>query len=105
MPQSLDGTYAGHRPSMKVPPKRKGNISSHAPPRLRFRTLNESPSEKEGKLTRIAWNAGAMRCPSMKVPPKRKGNESYDDGAATAGFPSMKVPPKRKGNLATWNSP
>ena len=40
------------RPSMKVPPKRKGNS------RLAFRAgrracpLNESPSEKEGKFTR-----------------------------------------------------
>ena len=37
------------------------------------RTLNESPSEKEGK----SWSARVHATkgePSMKVPPKRKGN-------------------------------
>ena len=36
-------------PSMKVPPKRKGNVEEipHMP--LTRQTLNESPSEKEGK--------------------------------------------------------
>ena len=38
-------------PSMKVPPKRKGNLY-HAPPFFQSVgvTLNESPSEKEGKF-------------------------------------------------------
>ena len=36
-------------PSMKVPPKRKGNSRKHADP-LATPALNESPSEKEGKL-------------------------------------------------------
>ena len=35
-------------PSMKVPPKRKGNPGG-PPGRLEGRALNESPSEKEGK--------------------------------------------------------
>ena len=35
-------------PSMKVPPKRKGNRFSHLQPLLSL-PLNESPSEKEGK--------------------------------------------------------
>ena len=39
------------------------------------RTLNESPSEKEGKLIH-ELSHGAKPCPSMKVPPKRKGNDS-----------------------------
>ena len=61
-------------PSMKVPPKRKGN-----PCRFRLvvigycRTLNESPSEKEGKYRGIT-NFKLFGSPSMKVPPKRKGN-------------------------------
>ena len=36
-------------PSMKVPPKRKGNRYTPRPRRCRPRPLNESPSEKEGK--------------------------------------------------------
>ena len=37
-------------PSMKVPPKRKGNRTHARIRRLIQITLNESPSEKEGKF-------------------------------------------------------
>ena len=62
--------------SMKVPPKRKGNyelplLSSRFPGRL-----NESPSEKEGKLWDGSVKVVGTKQASMKVPPKRKGNES-----------------------------
>ena len=60
-------------PSMKVPPKRKGNGAFKAAVGRNFVPLNESPSEKEGKLT-IAASFVEMGRPSMKVPPKRKGN-------------------------------
>ena len=36
-------------PSMKVPPKRKGNITALALAQRDIEPLNESPSEKEGK--------------------------------------------------------
>ena len=36
-------------------------------------TLNESPSEKEGKFV-VIYLSHLMHSPSMKVPPKRKGN-------------------------------
>ena len=36
-------------PSMKVPPKRKGNAATLIVGLIVFYTLNESPSEKEGK--------------------------------------------------------
>ena len=36
-------------PSMKVPPKRKGNASWDVVSAWCSRSLNESPSEKEGK--------------------------------------------------------
>ena len=36
-------------PSMKVPPKRKGNRAIPSSGALRAPALNESPSEKEGK--------------------------------------------------------
>ena len=38
-------------------------------------TLNESPSEKEGKFFAVGGAERLLR-PSMKVPPKRKGNQS-----------------------------
>ena len=61
-------------PSMKVPPKRKGNKLCH---RVRV----------------------PVHAPSMKVPPKRKGNlhRARPDNSPK-WWPSMKVPPKRKGN-------
>ena len=43
---SLDGTL--NSPSMKVPPKRKGNFSRDASLRHPPRTLNESPSKRKG---------------------------------------------------------
>ena len=37
-------------PSMKVPPKRKGNQPPREGAQMMMIALNESPSEKEGKL-------------------------------------------------------
>ena len=84
-------------PSMKVPPKRKGNTrpSPHPPPHRH--TLNESPSEKEGKFSGMDSSREASK-PSMKVPPKRKGNLLLMCQVTCLTDPSMKVPPKRKGN-------
>ena len=61
-------------PSMKVPPKRKGNVRCRVVRRLARRSLNESPSEKEGKWSRVFPSLPYIYSPSMKVPPKRKGN-------------------------------
>ena len=58
---------------MKVPPKRKGNPSNGRPTGRHNSTLNESPSEKEGKFGGTNEPLG-LKGPSMKVPPKRKGN-------------------------------
>ena len=55
---------------MKVPPKRKGNIS---PFRLAYSvsTLNESPSEKEGKCgNRVSLNLSG--CPALNESPSEK---------------------------------
>ena len=87
----------GCRPSMKVPPKRKGNEGIQRGAN-RLHTLNESPSEKEGKSTAIMAAARNGPPPSMKVPPKRKGNGIREPVTVICSPPSMKVPPKRKGN-------
>ena len=50
-------------------------------------TLNESPSEKEGKCRAGRLGRGACQ-PSMKVPPKRKGN------TGDAGLVSMNSYPQ-----------
>ena len=106
---------------MKVPPKRKGNFRCEFGD-CKKETLNESPSEKEGKFIKVRPGI-SYRGPSMKVPPKRKGNAARLVSTITNGDalnespsekegkypvtgansrarlqPSMKVPPKRKGN-------
>ena len=63
-----------------------------------FSSLNESPSEKEGKCAYL-FAPVARLVPSMKVPPKRKGNAPSAPPSFPPKSPSMKVPPKRKGNL------
>ena len=112
-------------PSMKVPPKRKGNLlrAEHRQWRLRS-PLNESPSEKEGKSHRLqallcSSGGTSMKAlptrkgdldlrdvknrdlaeASMKALPKRKGNRHHQSWRRTPGNrASMKAPPKRMGN-------
>ena len=70
----MSGKRSSQRwPSMKVPPKRKGNGG------------------------RVGGGA-LIVSPSMKVPPKRKGNAGLALACMVSRGPSMKVPPKRKGN-------
>ena len=64
---------------------------------IRGGSLNESPSEKEGKCYWLRSFAYMPR-PSMKVPPKRKGNNGKKSSPKRERNPSMKVPPKRKGD-------
>ena len=62
--------------------------------------LNESPSEKEGKLdTSGEWVRYSST--SMKVPPKRKGNLTHHEDSRSGRRASMKALPKRKGNAGT----
>ena len=46
---STSAGYKNNTPSMKVPPKRKGNAALPLYSRQGSFALNESPSEKEGK--------------------------------------------------------
>ena len=47
----LSGPALAPLPSMKVPPKRKGNSAPQLATMTDAYALNESPSEKEGKYT------------------------------------------------------
>ena len=61
-------------------------------------TLNESPSEKEGKF-RLGAVGGEYLPPLNESPSEKEGK--YSSGKITnqrTTRPSMKVPPKRKGN-------
>ena len=107
--------------SMKVPPKRKGNLRARSllmPPEClnespsekegkchprpdpyprAFRGLNESPSEKEGKLGAVA--RVVVDFTGLNESPSEKEGKSFLEGVGVVGFDaSMKVPPKRKGN-------
>ena len=53
MPRRVCGFSIYPRPSMKVPPKRKGNPNHQSSQGEQYQTLNESPSEKEGKFVRM----------------------------------------------------
>ena len=61
-------------PSMKVPPKRKGNRRLEARKPI-FLALNESPSEKEGKSP--AWAVRIIRAFSLNESPSEKEGK-YD---------------------------
>ena len=50
-------------------------------------SLNESPSEKEGKFKLKDATSTNRTTPSMKVPPKRKGNTNTPASAKPAVFP------------------
>ena len=105
-PSEKEGKYClggrppgGSDPSMKVPPKRKGNPQPEA---LRqhgkLHPSMKVPPKRKGNYggTRVLF---AHYGPSMKVPPKRKGNwRRLARCLSVFSRPSMKVPPKRKGN-------
>ena len=108
-------------PSMKVPPKRKGNEPIRRA-KITFRALNESPSEKEGKSGgragenfrgktlnespsekegKSGGRAGEnFRGKTLNESPSEKEGKwrSHRCGRLALAVPSMKVPPKRKGN-------
>ena len=54
------GEGGGGEPSMKVPPKRKGNSCRETVRPSRAMSLNESPSEKEGKYNRSFYINGHL---------------------------------------------
>ena len=72
----VPGTGKTTAPSMKVPPKRKGNLHPRRCAPNPWSALNESPSEKEGKSATVR-SILSLDDPSMKVPPKRKGNPRH----------------------------
>ena len=61
-------------------------------------TLNESPSEKEGKSEDMKGDTKSL-LKALNESPSEKEGKCPQRPASRSGFqPSMKVPPKRKGN-------
>ena len=89
---------------MKVPPKRKGNPweITHTEGVQR---LNESPSEKEGKLSRNGVFSGGVF--GLNESPSEKEGKFFSTiyEVIIITIASMKVPPKRKGNLWVCTCP
>ena len=83
--------------SMKALPKRKGNQPSPSPYRLPHASLNESPSQKEGKFRDFAVlvPAGGRLNES---PTEKEGKSVRSILMAPSLLASMKALPKRKGN-------
>ncbi len=59
-------------------------------------TLNESPSEKEGKFVEDHARVRRVK-PSMKVPPKRKGNFGAASSAHQSSRPLNESPSEKEG--------
>ena len=91
-------------PSMKVPPKRKGNKNVPGA-NARYISLNESPSEKEGKF-RERGRRPSPAIPLNESPSEKEGKLAPPDLSHLLHSPSMKVPPKRKGNfiICAWSN-
>ena len=64
-----------------------------------MKSLNESPSEKEGKWARLLRVNGAVEVASMKVPPKRKGNTGAPEVPAK-GCCLNESPSEKEGKFA-----
>ena len=90
---------------MKVPPKRKGNLSILNLVAYSPAALNESPSEKEGKCAMFRILVSARTCPSMKVPPKRKGNANAVTGNGLTVAPLNESPSEKEGKFERLHTP
>ena len=88
-------------PSMKVPPKRKGNSSRDTLWVVKLDTLNESPSEKEGKCLNEVTAGRLDSYPSMKVPPKRKGNAAFKTDYVVERGSLNESPSEKEGKSVT----
>ena len=60
--------------------------------------LNESPSEKEGKFAAIATLPLGLTDSLNESPSEKEGKSHERRQILVSPRPSMKVPPKRKGN-------
>ena len=61
------------RPSMKVPPKRKGNPGAAGKAEMKALSLNESPSEKEGKCQSLGLSLCTVHESLNESPSEKEG--------------------------------
>ena len=83
---------------MKVPPKRKGNASPLTVKSFLPLCLNESPSEKEGKVSHGVQGRATILDRLNESPSEKEGKYARAIRYYNPDRASMKVPPKRKGN-------
>ena len=85
-------------PSMKVPPKRKGNLRCCPARRTRTLPSMKVPPKRKGNLSVQSCNSGHGGTPLNESPSEKEGKCTGGIISKLTDFPSMKVPPKRKGN-------
>ncbi len=73
MPGQSAGLSCQGNPSMKVPPKRKGNPAGLFALARLHRSLNESPSEKEGKCGGLLLLLVHLLLPLNESPSEKEG--------------------------------
>ena len=66
---------------------------------MREKSLNESPSKKEGKWLRYCFKNERIMRASMKAPPRRKGNTCKDRKAAVIAARLNESPSKKEGKF------
>ena len=86
------------RASMKALPKRKGNRVTDFSRLPVFRSLNESPSQKEGKSGTVIPGLADGTCLN-ESPSQKEGKFPHRHRHRRRQRASMKALPKRKGNL------
>ena len=87
-------------PSMKVPPKRKGNPGG-PPGRLEGRALNESPSEKEGKS--VSFSIKTLLHISLNESPSEKEGKCYSRPASLGQYRPLNESPSEKEGKSRGN--
>ena len=86
-------------PSMKAPPKRKGNPVFDALTNFVTRTLNESPSEKEGKSSSPRMIMRGVRKPLNESPSEKEGKLSVTVWAVVLRSPLNESPSEKEGKF------
>ena len=61
---------------MKVPPKRKGNVDIETVKKRTATSLNESPSEKEGKYVSVQSNVASGWLALNESPSEKEGKSA-----------------------------
>ena len=80
---------------MKVPPKRKGNTTTRTWWAISWHSLNESPSEKEGKYRALSITLYQLTL--NESPSEKEGKYSFETMADFEAFALNESPSEKEG--------